>query len=188
MPLLTHEMPLLTQKYIKKFADAVASIFPMKDGQDIDEYFAQVRGSDLKLSQLAMMAAHLRNSLKDQEREQQQNKNAWIRSARLAFDPGCRAPCAVCGAYESLTQAHHVVPLSIQFELGLDEPLHCFEWLCPTHHTALHLIIDALIVNVQPKLEGVPPDERVELDKIALDFVNRWTKIPGWHTYKQQAV
>lgn len=74
------------------------------------------------------------------------SKRLWMEAARADFLPGPREPCAVCGKYRSLSQAHHLTPLSVQFANGLlsgnFEPDHRHIWLCPTHHIALHILID----------------------------------------------
>lgn len=63
----------------------------------------------------------------------------WLKAARAAFRPGERQPCEVCGKYKSLAQAHHVVPLAQQY--GADSLNHEHVWLCPTHHSAIHILI-----------------------------------------------
>jgi hypothetical protein len=66
----------------------------------------------------------------------------FIACARETFKPGVKQPCAVCGKYQALTQAHHVVPLAVQLRDRFRMPYQAFEWLCPTHHIAVHLFID----------------------------------------------
>jgi len=62
----------------------------------------------------------------------------WSVHARRNFRPGKRQPCAICGKYRSLAQAHHLIPLSKQEG---DSPNQAFVWLCPNHHAAVHLLI-----------------------------------------------
>ena len=72
------------------------------------------------------------------------NKNDWVAEARRSFIPSDRSPCAVCGQFGAITQAHHITPLAAQFDHGFVEPCHKHVWLCPTHHAAVHLIISQL--------------------------------------------
>lgn len=69
------------------------------------------------------------------------DKAAFVAAARAAFVPSDRQPCCVCGKYRSLTQAHHIVPLAIQFDRGAVQADHRHKWLCPTHHAAVHVLI-----------------------------------------------
>lgn len=79
-----------------------------------------------------------------------------------------------CLRYESVAEAHHVYPLSLQFDAGETSPVQDSRWLCPTHHRLMHEIIEALTANRQPRLDGVPIDEREKLDKIGVLFAGLW--------------
>lgn len=68
-------------------------------------------------------------------------KNAWIALARRCFDPGDREPCAVCGKFRVIAEAHHVVPLEAQYDRGYSEPDHGYIWLCPNHHQMVHVFL-----------------------------------------------
>lgn len=68
----------------------------------------------------------------------------WITEARRHFSPGVRQPCVICKRYRSITQAHHVTPLSLQLSRGYVEPDQKFVWLCPTHHTAVHVLFSSV--------------------------------------------
>lgn len=68
-------------------------------------------------------------------------KKRWVQDARATFRPSPRRACDVCGKYKSLTAAHHLTPLSMQFDRGRTEPSSAHAWLCPTHHTAVHILI-----------------------------------------------
>ncbi|MDA9527896.1 hypothetical protein ACM42_05540 [Bradyrhizobium sp. CCBAU 25338] len=61
--------------------------------------------------------------------------------------------------------------MSLQFDDVLREPVQEFCWLCPTHHSLIHEIIESLMATRQPRLEGVPFDERGRLDKLGVRFV-----------------
>lgn len=66
---------------------------------------------------------------------------AFIAIARASFVPSSRKACKVCGRFESLTQAHHTIPLAIQFARGFETADQAHVWLCPTHHAAVHVLI-----------------------------------------------
>lgn len=68
-------------------------------------------------------------------------REAWMGAARLIFDPGEREPCWVCGKFKGIAQAHHVIPLSQQYDRGFRVPDNEHVWLCPNHHTMAHLFI-----------------------------------------------
>lgn len=69
------------------------------------------------------------------------DREAWIAVARRIFSPGERQPCCVCGKFKSIAQAHHVVPLTAQYDRGFRLPDQAFVWLCPNHHAMVHLFI-----------------------------------------------
>lgn len=73
--------------------------------------------------------------------EQKAKIDSFIALARLQFNPGAKETCFVCNKYKSLAHAHHVVPLSIQAKRGLTKPDQRHVWLCPTHHSAVHILI-----------------------------------------------
>ena len=85
------------------------------------------------------MARHIEN----QEIPELTNlsRSTWYQLARDGFSPGRREPCRVCGRYGSLAHAHHLIPLSVQWaerRLRVDQR---HAWLCPTHHSAVHVLI-----------------------------------------------
>jgi len=65
----------------------------------------------------------------------------WITQARAEFRPGKRQPCKICGKWKGIAQAHHVFPLAEQFDDGVSVPDQTFVWLCPNHHSVVHLIM-----------------------------------------------
>ena len=69
-------------------------------------------------------------------------KQKWIDDARNKFVPEEKDNCIVCGKYLILTQAHHVIPLSYQFDHGIKNAFHYCVWLCPTHHNMVHLLMN----------------------------------------------
>jgi len=69
------------------------------------------------------------------------DRDAWIAASRRIFSPGDREPCYVCDKFKSIAQAHHVIPLTAQYDRGFKYPDQEYVWLCPNHHTMAHLYI-----------------------------------------------
>ena len=71
--------------------------------------------------------------------------------------------CEVCNDHAEFVHAHHTLPLSVQFELGLILPVHNFNWLCPTHHRYVHMMISVYVTNTRSGnfLDHIP-DHRVD--------------------------
>lgn len=69
-------------------------------------------------------------------------KEKWINAARSRFKPGPPQACAVCGRYALVAHAHHIFPLSLQFDAGVKRPCQSYAWLCPTHHYGVHLYLN----------------------------------------------
>ena len=69
------------------------------------------------------------------------DKETFVAMGRASFSASKRDSCKVCGRFKSLSQAHHIVPLAVQFDRGFDRPDDEHEWLCPTHHAAVHILI-----------------------------------------------
>lgn len=80
-------------------------------------------------------------------RERPARKAAFVAMARAEFVPSRRASCAICGRFPNLTHAHHTEPLAMQFDRGRSEANHDHVWLCPTHHTAVHILIGQMGAN-----------------------------------------
>jgi hypothetical protein len=68
-------------------------------------------------------------------------RDLWIWAGRKLFDPGERQPCVICGRFKGIAQAHHVIPLTTQYDRGFKYPDQEFSWLCPNHHAIVHLFI-----------------------------------------------
>ena len=94
----------------------------------------------------------------------QQTRQAWIRRARAAFAPGEPEPCAICGKYQEVAHAHHITPLHTQADRGAKTPDQAFVWLCPTHHAAVHALLDR---QDWPALSGFTARERKLLEACA---------------------
>lgn len=69
------------------------------------------------------------------------DRDAWIAVSRRIFSSGDRQPCYVCEKFKSIAQAHHVIPLTAQYDRGFKYPDQECVWLCPNHHTMVHLYI-----------------------------------------------
>ena len=93
-------------------------------------------------------------------------KQEWLYQARLWFKPGEKKPCAICGKYESVCEAHHIVPLSLQFDHGFDIPNNNHIWLCPTHHAIAHKMINKLRKGKAMAFKGVPEEELCLIDEL----------------------
>ena len=74
--------------------------------------------------------------------ERQKAKEKWIAKARMNFRPSRRQDCYVCGKFGAITHAHHTIPLAVQFDHGIRNPITQHAWLCPNHHAILHALID----------------------------------------------
>lgn len=90
-------------------------------------------------------------------------RKAWSHAARKRFHPGPRKPCEVCSGHPLTTHAHHVTPLAMQFEAGLLVPVQAFAWVCPNHHSLIHLVLEQKPWDVG----GVTPAERGEILRLA---------------------
>ena len=91
-------------------------------------------------------------------------RSAWIQAARTGFNPGPRQPCSICGRFQALSEAHHIIPLSWQYDFQLDAPDQSHAWLCQTHHAAAHKMLDDLISGTSTYIDGLDPDHREMLD------------------------
>jgi hypothetical protein len=98
--------------------------------------------------------------------EARARRSVWIRAGRAEFKDlirGRREPCAVCGKYIQFVHAHHSFPFSLQFECGIDEAIHDYEWLCPVHHKYVHVLLNGSLLGSRDLsfLESIP-DENTE--------------------------
>lgn len=129
----------------ERYKAAVADLFPFDDGEDFDGWFKRLRRQPIGVRALA--AAAIETVVGQIKGERVARKRLWIAAARLAFDPGERRPCFVCGRYASVTEAHHVIPLGQQFDRGFVTADQEHEWLCPTHHTIIHVWLEKMLPN-----------------------------------------
>jgi hypothetical protein len=93
-------------------------------------------------------------------------RTEWLRAARNEFraiGPHKVQPCEVCGKYAEFAHAHHTLPLGVQFDLGIKYPIHDFNWLCPTHHKFVHMLISVYITDTRSgKFLDFIPDRAVD--------------------------
>lgn len=109
-------------------------------------------------------------------------RQAWLMAARLIFKVGKRQPCFVCGKFQSITHAHHVIPLAAQYQRGFVLPDSEHEWLCPTHHAILHAMIPPEGETDPQKIGERVPSEIADADleeiRKLLDLVARSGRRP----------
>jgi hypothetical protein len=105
---------------------------------------------------------------------------AWISAARAGFNARKRMPCFICGKFRYVAEAHHVVPLSSQFDRGFKGPDHEHEWLCPTHHAIIHALIDGSPDEQKLGRRAAPIIVDLDRDELArmLDLVARSARWP----------
>lgn len=171
----------MNDDFMRRLAPRVAGCLPLIEGESLDDYCSRVR---LKLSadQRALIGAHLLAVSDDLKAERQIRKAAWISAARLTFVSGQRLPCVICGKYEGLTEAHHTVPLAVQFNAGATEAIQEFDWLCPTHHAAQHVFISNLLAKVASDIPGLPSDESTALHRLNAKMVDLFLMLPAWES------
>lgn len=94
-------------------------------------------------------------------KEGRARRSAWIRQARREFEElvrNEREPCAVCKQHIDFVHAHHAFPLSLQFECGVDQAVHKYQWLCPVHHRRVHILLGGYLLGTRDLsfLDGIP--------------------------------
>lgn len=116
-------------------------------------------------------------------------RTAWLRKARNEFRsvaPLRTEPCAVCQQHAEFGHAHHSVPLNVQFELGIENALHDFIWLCPTHHRHMHMMISVYMTDTWSGdfLDRIPDralDHWHAVERIFQAAVDLFRSIGGMH-------
>ena len=163
----------------------VADLFPVEGGEDLGAYLDRA-STEPVMGKRAMIVASIEHVARQFQGQRQVAKNAWIAAARATFAPSERRPCEVCGKYEGLTHAHHIVPLAAQFDAGAVSPIHEINWLCPTHHAAQHVFIDDLFAGVTKPIPGLPPEESDALHRLGARMVELVTRLPDWHRLRRR--
>ncbi len=174
----------MSADFMSRLALKVERFFPVQPGERFEAFVARARAlADEKVSagrlrahlgKRAMIASAIHEVSREIETEAQARKTAWVAAARLGFQPGRRQPCAVCGRFRDIAEAHHVVPLAAQFDRGFQAPDHEHVWLCPNHHAAIHVMIASDDpARLGSKAAGVIADlSEAELRAI-LDLISR---------------
>lgn len=94
----------------------------------------------------------LRKVYTDEWKKQAQEQRAeWIEQARADFQRRWLSPqkCAVCELSAEYSHAHHSLPLNVQFDYGVHEPIQEYDWLCPVHHNLVHRRISAELLGTR---------------------------------------
>jgi hypothetical protein len=90
-------------------------------------------------------------------------RSDWMTEARREFRrliAKSPRPCDACGKHIEFVQAHHVLPLNIQFDLGVPLAEHDHDWLCPTHHRIVHVFHSIYLTGAQDGtiLDNIRPE------------------------------
>lgn len=168
----------------------LANLFPLLEGKDFEEFCAGKQDSAGRQEQEALARPVPARTLDADRRmsgfeEVRPDKAVWIADGRSKFRPGSRQPCAVCGKYIGLTEAHHIVPLGVQFDAGAVEPIQALDWLCPTHHAAEHFHLRHLLANTMGSIAGMPLDEADIFFRRNSGFVDFFTALPNWQRVRR---
>lgn len=124
-------------------AKAVDEVKDLRDKADAMRIYAmQAKNKTLEID-AAEIRIRAERRLGELIAAQKARRAAFIAMARASFSPGARQPCEVCGKHAGLAHAHHLVPLDQQAASDAAEANQAFAWLCPTHHAAVHVAIDA---------------------------------------------
>ncbi len=73
-------------------------------------------------------------------KRRRKHKRSWISSARKQTS-SIRKPCKMGCGFIEVAEAHHIVPLSLQYKHGLQKPILEVVWLCPNCHKIVHRFI-----------------------------------------------
>jgi len=127
---------------------------------------------ELAMILMAIRAAIYPDETSEAISERKRQEMIWIKNARLSFDPGQSRQCSVCAEFDEITHAHHVLPLSEQARFRFVRPDHTFIWLCPNHHSIVHIMMrhnfDEL--DYHCTLNTMLPSERSKLNEIIAEY------------------
>jgi hypothetical protein len=79
-------------------------------------------------------------------------RKAWLQNARAEFRDFIRErpqPCVICRYDPEVTHAHHSFPLALQFECGVEDAIHDYQWLCPKHHKRVHVLLGGSLLETR---------------------------------------
>ena len=77
-------------------------------------------------------------------------RRKWLKESRAEFEnyiKSKREPRAVCNHHIAFVHAHHCLPLLVQYECGITEPIHEHRWLCPVHHKLVHALLSGYLTG-----------------------------------------
>lgn len=101
-------------------------------------------------------------------------RGEWLKAARNEFRRivGRVRPCAVCDKHAEFAHAHHTLPLNVQYEMGVYDAIQDHEWLCPTHHRHVHMMISVYITDTREGdfLDNIPDEYQAEWKKVETLF------------------
>lgn len=86
---------------------------------------------------------------KDWKAKEESYRKDWLTIERANFQKlkKNKRPCAVCGLGKEYSHAHHLIPLTLQYDLGVTDASHEYECLCPVHHQLLHRMIASMVTG-----------------------------------------
>lgn len=93
-------------------------------------------------------------------------RGLWCDRARHALKPGEKQPCNICGGHVAVVHAHHLAPIGLQFDAGMTDAIQAFSWLCPSHHSLVHLAIESALRG--ERAEGIEPADKADVLQEAL--------------------
>lgn len=84
---------------------------------------------------------------KDWKADYKRMRGEWMSYARDEFRQLYKVskPCEVCKLDRAYSHAHHLLPLSVQYALGVETPVQDYTWLCHVHHKLVHRLFSAYL-------------------------------------------
>jgi hypothetical protein len=99
-------------------------------------------------------------------RAKQKEKNAWIINARSKIPVLKKEACYVCGKFLSISEAHHIYPLSNQYDDGVDISINDYVFLCPNHHTLQHIMINKRLPMDDDNLDDYVLEHILKMEQV----------------------
>lgn len=126
------------------------------------------------------LALKLKSFFTEKAKENQAQKNKWIDNARLSLEKTERQNCFVCGDYKPFCQAHHLIPLSEQYDMGFKEPDNSHIWLCPTHHIIIHTFMNGIKNHYDENCEQIKWITSSESSHKYYQILKMYLKLKGY--------
>ena len=130
----------------------------------------KVKKDTLTVLQRAIILLNQKRDCDEKKKGYRVKKKKWVSDARKEFNHLItdKKTCFVCEKYKAMAEAHHIYPLAMQYDDGIKIPFQDFIWLCPTHHSALHLLIEkGSIFNFINAEDLLSDFTREEVDRIS---------------------